>query len=266
LAEKTIESRKRKRKSPKSKKASTDQTIPAENVNDIPRPTEKRVAVEELIVEPELPKARVFVIKPSSMQEEESIKGRATEIVESVKDKTDEAIGTIVSNAGLGDSRIESLDARSLIIPIIEQKGSVETKGLAEGIVIEKRQVQRKKTIEVSVNHDEVFVNDKHLGTSLADTIKDIKEKILDIVTFEPDRHEKELEKIGGEKVPLLGDNTEMSMVLPLYAEQIIISKRLVKIADLTIHKRKVTETRKVDIDDVTEELTIQNPTGSRVK
>lgn len=56
-----------------------------------------------------------------------------------------------------------------------------------------------------------------------------------------------------------------MSKVIPLYAEQIIVSKRRVKVADLTIRKRKVKETKKVDIDDVTEELTIQNPTGSRV-
>lgn len=265
MAEKIIEPKKRKRKGARSKKASTDHIPQSENVSDFPIHTKERAAVEVLTVDPELAKARVFVIRPLAMQEEESIKGRATEIVESVKDKTGEAIGTIVSSTGLQGGRTENLDAGPLIIPIIEQKGSIETRNFAEGIAIEKRQVQRKKTIEVSLNYDEIFVNDKHLGTSLADTIKDIKEKILDIVTFEPDRHEKELEKIGGEKVLLLGDNTEMSKVIPLYAEQIIVSKRRVKVADLTIHKRKVTETKKVDIDDVTEELTIQNPTGSRV-
>jgi hypothetical protein len=36
----------------------------------------------------------------------------------------------------------------------------------------------------------------------------------------------------------------------------------MVKIADLTIHKRIVSETKKVDNDLITEQITIQNPTG----
>jgi stress response protein YsnF len=53
-----------------------------------------------------------------------------------------------------------------------------------------------------------------------------------------------------------------MEKVVPIYAEEVIISKRLVKIADITIRKRKVTRVNKVDIGTATEELTIRNPTG----
>jgi stress response protein YsnF len=59
-----------------------------------------------------------------------------------------------------------------------------------------------------------------------------------------------------------LGNDTEMERVIPLYAEEVVISKRMVKVADLTIRKRKVSERRKVDIDLITEQVTIQNPTG----
>ncbi len=47
-------------------------------------------------------------------------------------------------------------------------------------------------------------------------------------------------------------------MIAP-YAEQIVISKRMVKVAD---RKRKVTQISKVDIDLITEQLTIRNPAG----
>ncbi len=47
-----------------------------------------------------------------------------------------------------------------------------------------------------------------------------------------------------------------------LYAEQVVISKRRVKAADLIIRKRKVTEKSKAALDLITEQLTIENPTA----
>jgi hypothetical protein len=41
-----------------------------------------------------------------------------------------------------------------------------------------------------------------------------------------------------------------------------VVSKRTVKVADLIIRKRKVTETRKVGNDLIAEQLTVRNPTG----
>ena len=54
-----------------------------------------------------------------------------------------------------------------------------------------------------------------------------------------------------------------MEKIISLYAEQIVVSKRTVKVADLVIRKRKVTDTRKVGIDLITEQLTVRNPTGN---
>jgi stress response protein YsnF len=116
--------------------------------------------------------------------------------------------------------------------------------------------------VEVNVNYDEIFVNGKQVGTTVADTLKDIKEKILDIVSFDKNKQDKETGEDGSEKIPLLGDGTEMETIIPLYTEEVVISKRRVKVAELIIHKRKVTHTRKIDIGRVVEELTIQNPTG----
>ena len=110
--------------------------------------------------------------------------------------------------------------------------------------------------------YDEIFVNGKEIGSSIGDTFREIKDKILDIVTFDHDRDEKELEKIKRDMIPLLENSSEKEKVIPLYAEQIVISKRTVKVADLIIRKRNVTETRKVGIDLITEQLTVRNPSG----
>jgi stress response protein YsnF len=217
------------------------------------------------VVPPDLPKATITIIRPTILQKEDSITARATDLMVSVKDKTGEAIDTLASTTGLNVKRTTvelNSDSEPLIIPIIEQRVSTETKNYTETITVEKREVERKKSIDVNVNYDEIFVNGKRVGTTMADTFKDIKDKILDIVSFDKNNEDKEPGDEAGEKIPLLGEGTEMETVIPLYAEEVVISKRVVKVAELIIHKRKVTQTRKIDVGSIVEELTIQNPTG----
>ena len=241
----------------------TEASLPTENsYNDAPE-TKRSVPREETVMSPDLPKATVTIIRPTIMEKEDSITARATDLMESMKDKTGEAIDTLASSTGLDVKRTTlQLNSEPLVIPIIEQRVSIETKNYTETITIEKRQVERKKSIDVNVNYDEIFVHGKHVGTGMADTFKDIKDKILDIVSFDKNKEDKEISDAVGEKIPLLGDGTEMEAVIPLYAEEVVISKRVVKVAELVIRKRKVTQTRKIDIGRVVEELTIQNPTG----
>lgn len=226
-------------------------------------PIEMVVTPEETVVKPDLPKTMVTLIRPASMVKEDSFTGRATDFMESMKDKTEDAIDSIKSATGLGVSRtVSNIDLEPLLIPIIEQRSTIETKSYTEAIRIEKGQVERKKNIEINVKYDEIFVNGKEIHTNAGDTLREIKDKILEIISFDQDRDEKELEKVKGQMIPLLGNDTEMERVIPLFAEEVVISKRMVKVADLTIRKRKVSERRKVDIDLITEQVTIQNPTG----
>jgi stress response protein YsnF len=96
----------------------------------------------------------------------------------------------------------------------------------------------------------------------MSEALREIKDKIIEIVSFDQDRDEKQLEKIKRDMIPLLEDSSEMEKVISLYAEQIVVSKRTVKVGDLVIRKRKVTDKHKVGIDQITEQLTVQNPTG----
>jgi stress response protein YsnF len=248
--------------SPRSDNSSPTEILPSKNPNEAVD-SKHQFALEEIVVPPEMPKATLTIIRPTTVQEEESFTGRTADLMESMKDKTDEAIDSIKSAIGQGVSRtITDLGSESLVIPIIQQKSTSETKIYTEDIAIEKRKVERKKSIEVKVAYDEIFVNGKEIGSSIGDTFKEIKDKILDIVTFDHDRDEKELEKIKRDMIPLLENNSEIEKVIPLYAEQIVVSKRTVKVGDLVIRKRKVTDKHKVGIDQITEQLTVQNPTG----
>ena len=249
--------------SEKSRAPGSEASLPAESSQNDGLETKGSALSEGTIVSPDLPKATVTIIRPTMMEKEDSITARATDLMESVKDKTGEVIDTLASSTGLDAKRTTfQLDSEPLVIPIIEQGVSTEIKSHTETITIEKRQVERKKSINVNVNYDEIFVNGKHVGTTMTDTFKDIKDKILDIVSFDKNKEDKEIGDAGDEKIPLLGDGTEMEAIIPLYAEELVISKRMVKVAELVIRKRKVTQTSKIDTGRIVEELTIQNPTG----
>jgi stress response protein YsnF len=250
-----------------SENASRAGILPTKNSDDKVVVNKSQSILEETIVSPELPKSTVTIIRPTTMQKEESLTAKAAGLMESMKEKTEEAIDSIKSATGQGVSRTVSniVGSEPLVIPIIEQKSSSETKSYTEEIIIEKRLVERKKNIEVKVTYEEIFVNGKEIGSSVGDvgdTFRGIKDKILEIVSFEKDRDEKELEKMKGDMIPLLENSRETEKMIPLYAEEVIISKRMVKVADLIIRKRNVTETSKIDVDFITEELTVKNPTG----
>jgi stress response protein YsnF len=60
----------------------------------------------------------------------------------------------------------------------------------------------------------------------------------------------------------ILNDKTQK--VIPLYAEQLIITKKKVKIGEIVITKKEVIEEKKVNIDIVKERVTIEYPNGKK--
>jgi stress response protein YsnF len=49
-----------------------------------------------------------------------------------------------------------------------------------------------------------------------------------------------------------------------LYAEEIIITKRKVKVGEIIITKRKLTEVKKIDLDIVKEKVTVDYANGRK--
>ena len=80
---------------------SRTEILPSENPESAVM-TNPKLHLEETVVSPEMPKATITVIRPTSMQKEESLTGRASDLMESMKDKTEEAIDSIKSATGQG--------------------------------------------------------------------------------------------------------------------------------------------------------------------
>ena len=52
--------------------------------------------------------------------------------------------------------------------------------------------------------------------------------------------------------------------VIPLYAEEIIITKRKVKVGEIIVTKRKLTEVKKIELDIVKEKVTVDYANGRK--
>ena len=95
---------------------------------------------------------------------------------------------------------------------------------------------------------------------------------------YQHTKNEKEIHKISSEKVSLSDDektnftnvknnttqNDNTQKVIHLYAEEIIITKRKVKVGEIIITKRKVTEVKKIDLDIVKEKITVDYANGRK--
>lgn len=57
-----------------------------------------------------------------------------------------------------------------------------------------------------------------------------------------------------------ISNNKETEKVIPIFAEEIVIAKRKVKVGELVIKKNRVTVNNKVEIDIKKEEATVKHP------
>lgn len=96
----------------------------------------------------------------------------------------------------------------------------------------------------------------------------------------EQTENEKEIQLRKGEKLSLSDeenktnyslhkDNNEMQnsgsqIVIPLYGEKIIISKKKVKVGEIIINKKKVTEDKKINFDVMREKITVNYADGRK--
>ena len=209
-------------------------------------------------------KPSVIIINPSALQKETSFAAKTSEILDSVKEKTTQAFDTIRESAGQITVQTElPLGSEPLVIPVLAEKFYTSTKNQTEEVMIEKRWTTRNEKIEVPVRSEELFINDKEIAHySTGARLNEIKEKILEVVY----ENKKPGTKIEGKIIPLLdvdedgGEAKETKKVIPLYAEQILVSKKLVQIGEVVISKRSVTENRDIRIDTLKEEVTIEEP------
>ena len=184
-------------------------------------------------------------------------------------------------------------------IPLYNEKLDVTKKSENGNLKIEKKWITVKKEIEIPLKYEEIFINDK-VFDSYSDKEKgeiffQIKSKISDaflrertdekdnkqpdpngsevqIVCWEPEGMELNKNIISEKAISLSyvtlsdqtniqqADQTKTQETFELWGEEIIIDKKMVKLAEIVIKKYQVNEKRKIDVEVNREKLTLKFP------
>lgn len=159
------------------------------------------------------------------------------------------------------------------VIPVIEEEYSISKETIASEAKIEKRWITKTKTIKVPITYEEVFINGKKMKSAESSEpwiLSILKDKISSGI----DSHKtavkqsilKKSEIKDDQLVPFSSNqdvSAEIEKVIPLLGEEIEVNKKMVKLAEIVIRKRKVTEKKKVDINIKKEKVVIEYPDGS---
>ena len=166
---------------------------------------------------------------------------------------------------------------QQIIVPVLEEEYSISKETTTKEAKIEKRWVTKTKTVKVAVSYEEMYINDKKMKSVeepqilsfLKDKLSSIgkKSNSADLDVKQSESKKSDVED-RGELVPLMSsspsdtDSLETEKVIPLWAEEIEVNKKMVKVSEIVIKKRKVTEKKKIDIDIEQEQVTIKYPDG----
>jgi len=177
---------------------------------------------------------------------------------------------------------IEGKQTQQHIVPVLKQDYSISKETSIKEAKIEKRLVSKVKTVRVPLVYEELYINDKKLKSVKEFQIfSAFKDKITSIANMgnistasvEQSIKKKNIIENRGELIPLFSSSSsssdedseihrEKERIIPLYEEQFEIIKKRVKVAEIVITKRRITEKKKVDIDIITEEVTLEYPDG----
>jgi stress response protein YsnF len=143
-------------------------------------------------------------------------------------------------------------------VPIMAEKYSVFKRKLTQNITIEKRWVTTTKTINIPIKYEEVYVNGKRLSQSGLSSL-------LSSLTNADKQSAIKISKAKNDNKPkiALDGKGAFQKILPLYGEQIRLTKRMVKYADAVITKSKVTENKQIRIELSGEKAMIRYPDGT---
>lgn len=169
------------------------------------------------------------------------------------------------------------------IIPINEEKFSILKEIITEDIKIEKRWITKTKRIQVPFRNEEVYVNNRQLkyyeklGGNVLSKIKYKIKETIDSTNKDKttqgyslsEEHETKRESIplfedaNNNETNDIKETAEIEKVIPIFGEEIVISKRRVKVGELVIKKNRVTVNKKIDIDIIKEKATVEYPDGT---
>ena len=266
-----------------------------EELTPVIKPETTGINGEIMVITPPLIKySKVVVVRPSSQEKKEGeydpISDKAKETSKSLK----QTVSAASKKAKLGNNNVEKdkkvnktehsykQPAREGIggqdtaaIPVNEERFSISKNTVSEDIKIEKRWISATRKVEIPVPYEEVFVNDKVV--KLFDEKDDdnilskLKDKILDTIDRDKNKQQtisqqQQQNEPGGELIPLFDDkdnNQITEKVFPILGEEVVVSRRTVKIGEIVIKKRRVTDNKKIQIDIKKEKVMLEYPDGT---
>jgi stress response protein YsnF len=181
------------------------------------------------------------------------------------------------------------------IIPVVEEIFDLRKKTLVHETKIVKRMATRTEKIEVPIAYEEVYVNNKKLRvydkeeegllSKIKDTIAhsvsnsdddDIEYHYLPSSSSEssndksrptPSQEYYNSEyDTKREEVVLIDEQkkNETEKIVPIWGEEIIVQKRRVKLGEIVVRKRRIIESKKIDIDIKKEKVLVEYPDGRK--
>lgn len=176
------------------------------------------------------------------------------------------------------------------VIPVIEEDFDLTKKTVIHETSIVKRMATKTEKIEVPITYEEVYVNNKKLKVydkEVEGILSKIKDTIAHSVSASDDdkieyhyppstpskrshgnsKHDQNSNyKIRGEVVALNEgqENSKTEKIVPIWGEEIIVQKRRVKLGEIVIRKRRIIESKKIDIDIKREKVIVKYPDGRK--
>ena len=185
------------------------------------------------------------------------------------------------------------------IIPVMEENFDLSKKTIVQETKIIKRLTTKTKKIEVPITYEEVYVNDKKLNIYEKEGGEGLLSKLKNTVahsittddsnieyhyphssssdspdlssssTLSADKSEGQNQyhdnnNKEGELVPLIEgqEKNETEKIVPIWGEEVIVSKRKVKLGEIIIRKRRIIENKKIVVDINKENVIVEYPDG----
>ena len=268
-----------------------------EELTSVIKPDTTGINGEIMVITPPLIKySKVVVVRPSSQEKKEGESDLISDKAKGISKSLKQTVSAASEKAKLGnnnnvekdrkENKIEhsynQLDREGIggqntaAIPVNEERFSISKNTVSEDVKIEKIWISATRKVEIPVPYEDVYVNDKVV--KLFDEKDDdnilskLKDKILDSIDRDKNKQQQTISQQqqnepGGELIPLFDDDKDNNQitekVIPILGEEIVVNRRTVKIGEIVIKKRRVTDNKKVQIDIKKEKVMLEYPDGT---
>ena len=163
---------------------------------------------------------------------------------------------SLVESSPRSPSSVSFTPTTLLTIPVVEEKPSISKQSILSNTIIEKRWVTKTELIRVPVTYEEIYVNGKPLSRG-GGILSDLKNALSG--KNETAKKSEDVEP-KGEFVPM--STKEEEKVIPLFGEKIIITKKMTKLNELAIKKKRIIEYKKIKVNVTRETVKVKHPDG----